>query len=228
MPQSKSESQTQTCALIYSNGSRPRKRKKPKPKNPKQEQFPIEVLSKLASSLLHFNCSLDLWSVIVWLNLSYRIILFELINYLVWTYLNLSNAVLAAFCRWGHCWYWCWAWCFPVTLVISGTFHRAVLGMIRLLFSLLSCCVVHLSMNHQQVTDPFRNHILCSLLRRAILSLSIPPDPTCLEEEKEEKGQEEGVKREEDVKERVEDHGGGDVGHLWGHSPRRAWLQVCT
>ena len=228
MPQSKSESQTQTYALIYSNGSRPRKRKKPKPKNPKQEQFSTEVLSKLASSVLHFNCSLDLWSVIVWSNLSYRIVLFELINYLVWTCLNLLNAVLAAFCRWWHCWYWCWAWCFPVTLAISGTFHSGMLGMIWLLFSLLSCCVVHLSMNHQQGTDPFRNHILCSLLRRAILSLSISPDSTFLEEEKEEKRQEKGVKREEDVKERVEDHGGGDVGHLWGHSPRRSWLQVCT
>lgn len=115
-----------------------------------------------------------------------------------------------------------------MTLVISGTFCRAVLGMTRLLFSLLSCRVVHLSMSHQQGTDPFRNLILCSLLPRAILSLSIPADPTFLEEESEERTQEGGVKREEDVKERVEDHGRGDVGHLWSHSPRRAWLQVCT
>ena len=114
-----------------------------------------------------------------------------------------------------------------MTLVISGTFHRAVLGMTRLLFSLLSRRVVHLSMSHQQGTDPFRNLILCSLLPRAILSLSIPADPF-LEEETEERRQEGGVKREEDVKERVEDHGRGDVGRLWSHSPRRAWLQVCT
>lgn len=60
MPQSKSESQTQTCALIYSNGSRPEREKEKKKNNPKKEQFSIEVLSKLASSLLHFNCSLDL------------------------------------------------------------------------------------------------------------------------------------------------------------------------